>query len=364
MENKIKSNIKINTLGSSITFSNGSEIILKDLFHYPSDPNYDSLGSTEFTGAFIDEASQISEKAKNIVLSRIRYKLEEFDLVPKLLICSNPAKNWMYTKFYKPTKEKKITKDKIFIQSLVTDNPAISPHYIKSLEKLDPISKQRLRYGNWEYDDELGKLFKFEDITNIYTNTFVKEGEKYITCDVARKGSDKCVIFLWSGLRVPKKYEYDLSLTTQIKNTILEVAETNSVPRNHIVVDEDGVGGGLVDELKGCKGFVNNSKALNGENYANLKSQCYFKLAEFVEKNEIYFGVDDIETQERLTQDLEQITMKDPDKDGKLAIVGKEVIKQNIGRSTDYSDALMMRMMFEIGIQDEFHVGQSLDVAF
>ena len=31
-----------------------SEVILKDLFHYPSDPNYDSLGSLEITGAFID----------------------------------------------------------------------------------------------------------------------------------------------------------------------------------------------------------------------------------------------------------------------------------------------------------------------
>ena len=43
-----------------ITFYNGSEIYLKDLFHYPADPNYDSLGSLEITGAFIDEANQIT----------------------------------------------------------------------------------------------------------------------------------------------------------------------------------------------------------------------------------------------------------------------------------------------------------------
>ena len=33
-----------NGVSNIITFYNGSEIILKDLFHYPSDPNYDSLG--------------------------------------------------------------------------------------------------------------------------------------------------------------------------------------------------------------------------------------------------------------------------------------------------------------------------------
>ena len=42
-----------------ITWFNGSQIILKDLFLYPSDPNFDSLGSLEITGAFIDECNQL-----------------------------------------------------------------------------------------------------------------------------------------------------------------------------------------------------------------------------------------------------------------------------------------------------------------
>src|SRR5688572_23422807 len=58
-----------------IHWKNGSEIILKDLFLYPSDPNFDSLGSLEITGAFIDECSQVAYPAWQIVKSRIRYKL-------------------------------------------------------------------------------------------------------------------------------------------------------------------------------------------------------------------------------------------------------------------------------------------------
>ncbi|MBW6469589.1 MAG: phage terminase large subunit [Methanosarcinaceae archaeon] len=356
--------VNINPLSSTITFANGSEIMLKDLFHYPSDPNFDSLGSTEYTGAFIDEASQISEKAKHIVMSRIRYKLDENGLVPKLLICSNPSKNWMYNEFYKPYKEGSLLPGRVFIQSLVGDNPNVSKHYINSLEKLDKLSKERLLYGNWEYDDDLNKLFKYDDILNMFTNTFVEYGERYITCDVARKGSDKCVIYLWSGLRVDRAYIYDISLIKQIRETINEIAETYSVPRSHIVIDEDGVGGGLCDELPGCTGFVNGSRALAGDNYYNLKSQCYFKLAQMVEENKVYFGVDNIEIKEKLIQDLEQITRKDADKDGKLSIIGKDIMKQNLGRSTDFSDALMMRMVFEVGVKEEFHVGQSLDVNF
>src|SRR5690606_11222412 len=60
-----------------IYWNNGSQIILKDLFFYPSDKEFDNLGSLEITGAFIDECNQVVYKAWQIVKSRIRYKLEE-----------------------------------------------------------------------------------------------------------------------------------------------------------------------------------------------------------------------------------------------------------------------------------------------
>jgi len=62
-----------------ITFYNKSEIILKDLAYNPSDPQFDSLGSLEVSGAFVDEASQISHLAFSIIKSRIRYKLNEYN---------------------------------------------------------------------------------------------------------------------------------------------------------------------------------------------------------------------------------------------------------------------------------------------
>ena len=109
---------------------------------------------------------------------------------------------------------------------------------------------------------------------------------------------------------------------------------------------------------------MNNSSPLGKENYANLKSQCYFKLAEYVEKNMIYFAVDDIDVTTKLIEDLEQITQKNLDKDEKLAIVSKDVIKARTGRSTDYSDALMMRMIFEVGVQESYSTAKPLTTRF
>jgi hypothetical protein len=77
----LNSQYRYNSQSGVIYWNNGSEILLKDLFTYPSDPNFDSLGSLEITGAFIDECNQISFKAWQIVKSRIRYKLKEYKVV-------------------------------------------------------------------------------------------------------------------------------------------------------------------------------------------------------------------------------------------------------------------------------------------
>ncbi len=136
-----------------IMYKNGSSILLKDLAYYPSDPNYDELGSLEITGAFVDESTQLVQKCRDIVTSRIRYKLDEYNLTPKILLVGNPARNWVYDDYYLPHKEGRIEPYRMFIQSLVTDNAHISPLYIENLKKLDEVSRERLLKGNWDYLD-------------------------------------------------------------------------------------------------------------------------------------------------------------------------------------------------------------------
>lgn len=342
-----------NQQDSIIYFFNDSQIILADLFAYPSDPFFDSLGSLEITGAFIDEAPQVTEKAKNIVKSRIRYKLDEFNLIPKLLMTGNPSKNWPYNEFYKPAKERTLRKDRQFIQALVTDNPYISRHYIESLKGLDNISRARLLDGDWEYDDDPSALIEYEKILDAFSNTFLPEnGDKYITVDVARFGSDSTVIGIWDGYRVTLRSYKGLSVK-QTAERIEEAANRHSIPRSKIIADEDGVGGGVVDIL-GCKGFVNNSRPLDNpitgkpENYTNLKSQCYFRLAERINKGGIYIDCKDVDMKSLIIQELEQVKQWNMDKDGKKQVIPKDKVKELIGRSPDFSDTLMMREYFEL----------------
>lgn len=347
---------RLNQQDSTINFPNGSQILMADLYSYPSDPEFDSLGSLEITGAFIDETPQVTEKAKNIVKSRIRYKLNEFGLIPKLFMTGNPSKNWPYNEFYKPSTEGTLRADRQFIRALPGDNPHLPSSYLDSLMGLDKNSRQRLLFGDWNYDDDPATLIGYDQIVDCFSNSFLDGGSKFLTCDVARFGSDRTVIGIWNGFRV-RLFGYKG----------LSVAETAAklkalgVPVSSIIADEDGVGGGVVDILR-CKGFVNNSRALpnpitrQDENYANLKSQCYYKLAERINAGGLYIECEDPQMRADIIQELEYVKQHNMDKDAKKQVLPKDKIKELIGRSPDYADTLMMREWFELVPKREWTV--------
>lgn len=349
-----------------IQFANGSEILLKDLKLYPSDPNFDDLGSLEITGAFVDEGNQIVEKAKNVLMSRIRHGLDENGLIPKLLITCNPAKNWVYKEFYRKSKKKELEPYKQFIQAFEHDNPNNSIHYRENLLKLDKTSRERLLHGNWEYDNDPATLIQYDKILDAFRNSHLKidtNGKlRKITADIARFGNDRIVVGEWlTENHVRLKWKKKQSIT-DTADWIKESQKSGQIGALATIVDEDGVGGGVVDILK-CLGFVNNSRPLPApinpvrdpktgkplpENYDNLKSQCAFYLAKRINEGKLYIECDDIEIQNALIEELEQIKEKNVDSDGKRGIVSKDVVKELIGRSPDFSDCLLMGELYEL----------------
>ena len=342
----LKDQYNYNAQSGIIYWNNGSEIILKDLFLYPSDPNFDSLGSLEITGAFIDECNQITKKAWQVVKSRMRYKLNEYNLTPKLFGSCNPSKNWVYSDFYKPYIDGELEPYRKFVQALPTDNPYLHPSYIETLKQLDKVSRMRLLEGRWDYDDNPALLMSLDNINNLFTNEYVDGGSKYISADIARFGKDSSIVMVWDGLRIIEISQYKGKKTTEMADIIKAKAKEYRVSNNYIVCDSDGVGGGVSDQIDNSYNFVNNSRAVNGENYNNLKSQCYFKLSEYVNSNDLF--ICDTQFKEQIIEELTVVEQNNYDADGKLAVKPKEHTKELIGRSPDFSDAIMMRMVFEV----------------
>ena len=339
-----------------IEFYNGSRVDLLDLKFLPTDPLYERLGSLEYTDGAIEEAGEIDFLAYDVLKSRIgRQKNREYNIHPNILITGNPKKNWTYTQFYKPWKEKCLSSNFVFIQSLFSDNPYTAEEYGKQLALItDKQTKERLMNGNWEYDDDPNALIEYDNIIDLFTNPIQENNDRYLIADIARYGSDKTTISLWNGLICYKQEELKGAGIDVVSNKIKRYSLEERIPYSHIAVDEDGIGGGVVDTIRGIRGFVANTRPFDNktthqpENYQNLKAQCSYKLAEMVNDHKMRINCDNQAIKTAIIEELEQIKSKDKDKDGKLKIIPKEEVKELIGRSPDWSDNLMMRMLFEV----------------
>ena len=181
----------------------------------------------------------------------------------------------------------------------------------------------------------------------------IRTGKHYITGDIARYGADYARLAVWDGWNIVEKVCFAVSKTTDIQEWIKSRQKKYRIPKYRCIVDEDGVGGGVVDNCD-IQGFVNNSSPLNGENYRNLQTQCGYKLAEHINANEV--GVDDdIVSQsekEEIIRELEQLQTWKADSDGKLMLKPKDEIKADIGNSPDWRDMFLMRSWFDFNEYD------------
>ena len=309
-----------------IKFGNGSQIDFLDLSYYPKkDPMFERFGSKEYTGGWIEEAGEVHALAFEVLKSRIG-------------------------RFYKPWREGELKYPYAFIQALVEDNTYIGKDYIEALDNIkDRVTRERLRLGMWEYDDNPAALLDYDAIADLFTNDHCTAiGKQYISADVALKGRDLYVRANRTGDTI--------ELTTrpimepdEVVDDIKASSRERAVPHSQIVVDTDGVGayvpryvGGAVFEFHG------EARSFSG-NYNNLKSECGYKLAELIQQRRLHVICQDAAIKTRLQEELGVLIADNIDNDTrKRSIITKDKMKAIIGHSPDILDTLLMLMVFEV----------------
>ncbi|MDR1718090.1 MAG: phage terminase large subunit [Prevotella sp.] len=149
-------NYKTNNLEGTLTFWNDSVIIMKEMADIPSDPNFERFGSSEYTIAFVDEVSEISEKAIEVLFSRLRWRIHETFKTSRMLMTTNPTMNWVRSRFVQDEHGEKVVvrEGEAYVPFSVFDNPNIAfrQTYEAALNKIrDQATKERLLYGNWDF---------------------------------------------------------------------------------------------------------------------------------------------------------------------------------------------------------------------
>lgn len=335
-----------------IRFKNGTEIELIDIAFLPiKDPLYERFGSLNFTGGWIEEAGESYERAFEVLKSRIgRWKNKELDIPLKILLTCNPKKNYLYKDFYKPFINGTLDENKAVILSSWEDNKQNLPkEYLDVLNSIkDPQLKERLLKGNWEYDSDPNSLVTYDAILDCFTNIPPRNKNRYITADVALRGSDKFVVGVWDGLTLIDYCIIDKSDGKEVIDKINEFKAKYRIRNSNICYDADGVGGFVGGFFPNSKEFHNGSKPLYGENYENLKSQCGYKLASLINSGDIAIRAKTESEKTYIIEELEQLKSREVDDDRKLKLIKKDQIKALLKRSPDVLDIMIMRMFFEI----------------
>lgn len=330
---------------------NGSRVYLIDAKYLPNDPLYERFGSMQMTRGWIEEGGEFTIEAKSNLLASIgRKNNEKYNLAPKLLITCNPKKNFLYSDYYKKFKDGNLEPWKRFIQSLPSDNKKAPKSYILNLERsLTKSQKARLLHGDWEYDDDPDLLVDYDAVCDVFTNDHVQETtEKSISADLAMKGRDRFVAGSWKGLVCRISIDKILSDGKQIEGDLRKLMTKEGIGRSRLVADSDGLGSYLESYLKGIKEFHNGASALDSIKYANLKSECAYKLAELINKREIRI-ICSKEQEEIIKEELMTLKGANMDNDTqKKKIISKDEMKAILGHSPDYLDMLIMGMLFII----------------
>lgn len=337
-----------NQIKGEITFPNGSMLKFFELRYLPSDPNYDRFGGALLTFGIIEEAAGCDAKGKEVFSSRLgRWMNDTYDIPPHLYMSTNPGVNFVYSDFYIPDQKGELADHRRYIPAKLTDNTYRGKAYETALRKrLNEETANRLLRGEWNFDGDNTRLTTYQNVVDVYNipkGYKTSGGTKYLTADIAFTG-DRCIMLLWDDLTVTKVMHYE---GKEPEVELARLATLHNVPQENIAYDADGVGKYLKGKFPRAIDIINNSVPLLKENYYNLKSQLYFKLADVI--NEGLLKVKDDTLQDNAIQELYEIrSVPLESTDGKLKLISKKDVKKVIGRSPDISDAIAFRMYWLI----------------
>lgn len=270
---------------------------------------------------------------------------------------------------------KEFVKSVTFVSGSIYDNKElllVDPSYLGNLLAQDSETQAALLRGNWKVVLSDNDVYDYHAFLGMFVNKYEVNNEgRYITADIAMKGSDKFIVGAWHGHELADIYKMDKSRGNDIIAGIENMAKAHKVPNRNIVFDNDGVGSFIDGFIEGAREFNNgaapvvdpSSKTLDikgrkvAPNYPNLKTQCFYKSGDMVASGEMKVSDrvsnmmydDKMTMRQRFLFERKAIKRHKADSDGKLRIIDKAEMKAKLnGQSPDLMDMLMMRSYFDL----------------
>jgi hypothetical protein len=258
-----------------------------------------------------------------------------------------------------------------FVSGSIYDNKKglqQDPSYPGNLLSQDEETRRQLLEGRWKVTISPNDIFDHGAFINLFDkDKEVNTKGKYITADIAMKGSNKLVVGYWEGMELVDIEIMGKSDGKQVIDLINKMAIKYDVENRYICYDSDGVGSYIDGFIKGALPFNGGGAVMSTqdktsgryikEHYFNLKTQCYYRIGDRVNKNQMKINDavgnkmydNKMTVKQRFLFERKAIKRDKVDSDGKLRMVSKDEMKTKLnGDSPDLMDMFMMREIFEL----------------
>ena len=168
------------------TFPSGAQIFFRYL---ENDADLDNYQGAQYAYIFFDELTQFLERQYLYLFSRCRVD-EGSGLRAYIRSAGNPGgvgHYWVKKRFITQALANRISyfrriddvdtrvdrgtpgaKSRSFVPATFRDNPMIGSDYVDNLEQLDPVTKARLKDGDWDAEDTAGRVYpNWSSILNV-----------------------------------------------------------------------------------------------------------------------------------------------------------------------------------------------------
>lgn len=166
-------------------------------------------------------------------------------------------------------------------KSLISDNM----DYVGSVASVGGKQAQQLIEGNWNVSmmDNMDAPIKSEDAQAVFMNDPQRNGDRWITADLADTGEDNTVILAWDGFHIFDMEILCVSTPRQNAARLLAMAARHDIPLSHIIYD--GTRAVYIkDYIPDAQAFISSCRpmGLYFMTVMTLKDECYLRLCEVI----------------------------------------------------------------------------------
>ena len=271
------------------------------------------------------------------------------------------------------TPQELFIKSVTFIEAKLADNKKLmkaDPTYLSNLVNQDEEQRARDLDGNWKYRNVGDDLIKLANLEEFFKNSFqFGDNQRRCACDVAFDGGDNLVMWLFIGDHIEDVYVCSATSRTVLNNVKNKLEEWRVLEEN-FTYDLSGLG-------QTFKGFFTHAVPFNNREsveerykgqFDNIKSQCAYMFYHALNDGELSInpnlldlkfsgdGYSNMALRDILRKERKAIKKNIDISDNGFCIIKKRMMKQIVGHSPDFIEALLMIFIFKIKKHKSKHI--------